>query len=137
MSRRTERVGNLIRNTIGGIIISKLSDPRIDPVQTSITNVEVPEDLQSAKGYVSVAGTPPVQRRTLRALQHAAGHIQQLLARQVELRFTPVLIFLPDTKYKKTLETLSIIHSVTEKLREEHSRPDDDDTDRSEQSQRH
>ena len=135
MSRRTERIGNLIRNTIGEIIISKLSDPRIDPVKTSITHVEVPEDLQSAKVHVSIAGPPPVQRKTLRALQHAAGHIQQLLARQVELRFTPVLVFLLDTKYKKTLETLSIIHSVTEQLREEQSQPDDDDTDRSEQSQ--
>ena len=73
MSRRTERVGNLIRSTIGELLLSKISDPRIDPARTSITRVEVPEDLLSAKVYISVLGNETQERTTLRALRHAAG----------------------------------------------------------------
>jgi ribosome-binding factor A len=117
MSRRTERVANLVRGAIGQVLLSKLSDPRIDPALTSITRVEVPEDLLTAKVYVSVVGTEGRQRRTLQALQHAAGHIQELMARQVQLRNTPVLNFVPDEKFKKTLETLLVIEQAMAEIR--------------------
>ncbi len=45
MSRRTERIGKLLQQTIGQILLRALSDPRIDVVRTSITRVKVQEDL--------------------------------------------------------------------------------------------
>jgi len=117
MSRRTERVGNLIRQTIGQLLLTKLSDPRIDPAVTSVTRVHVAEDLLSAKVYVSVMGTDSAQRTTLRALRHASGHIQELMMRQIRLRHTPVLEFLADARFKKTLETLAIIQEASDQLR--------------------
>ena len=121
MSRRSERIANLIQNTIGQLILSKLSDPRIDPARTSVTRVEVPEDLLTAKVYVSVIGNQNEQRLTVRALRHASGHIQELMKRQIQLRNTPVLQFLPDTKFKKAMETLQIIQQVAEDLRNKDS----------------
>ncbi|MBI5725342.1 MAG: 30S ribosome-binding factor RbfA [Planctomycetes bacterium] len=118
MSIRTERVGNLIRNTIGELILSKLSDPRIDPALTSITRVEVSDELTSAKVYVSVIGTEAQQQLTVRALQHAAGHIQELMMKQIELRYTPTLAFQFDRKFKKTLATLGAIQKASEELRQ-------------------
>ena len=118
MSRRTERVGSLIRNTIGQLLLSKLSDPRIDPAKTSITRVEVPEDLLTAKVFVSVLGTEGEQGRTLRALTHAAGHIQELMMRQISLRHTPTLEFVADTGFKRTLQTYAIIDQAMEEIRQ-------------------
>jgi ribosome-binding factor A len=118
MSRRTQRVGNLVRQTLGEILLSKLSDPRIDPARTSITRVEVPEDLLTAKVFVSVLGTEGQQSRTVRALQHAAGHLQELLRDRVALRHTPVLSFQLDTQFKKTLETLGIIQQAMDEIHE-------------------
>jgi len=118
MSRRTERVGSLIRDTIGPLLLAKLSDPRVEPARTSITRVEVPEDLLTAKVYVSVIGTEGQQRRTLQALRHAAGHLQELMMEQIELRNTPRLEFVLDVKFKKTLETYQIIQRAMDEIRQ-------------------
>jgi ribosome-binding factor A len=118
MSRRTERVGNLIRNTLGEILLAKLADPRFDPVATSITRVEVPEDLLTAKVYITVAGEEKNQKRTLHALQHAAGYLQEKMMERIQLRNTPKLTFLIDTQFKKTIETLQLLSEVSEELRQ-------------------
>jgi ribosome-binding factor A len=117
MSRRTERIASLIRETIGALLIKKMSDPRIDPARTSITRVEVPADLLTAKVYVSIMGTEAEQRTAIRALQHASGHIQQLMMREIELRNTPILSFELDVQYKKAIETQAILQQVSEELR--------------------
>ena len=48
MSRRTDRIASLIRDTVGMLLLTKMSDPRIDPALTSITRVEVPADSSPA-----------------------------------------------------------------------------------------
>jgi len=107
-----------MRETLGQILLSRLSDPRADPARTSITRVEIPEDLLTAKVYVSVIGSEAQQRRTLRALRHAAGHIQELMMRQIDLRHTPILDFELDVNFKKTLETYRIIEQAMAEIRQ-------------------
>lgn len=116
MRRRTERVSSLIRDVLGQILLSKISDPRIDPARTSVTRVEMPEDLMTAKVYISILGTESQQRNGLRALQHASGHIQELLMRQISLRNTPILDFVDDKKFKQTLQTYQIIQQAMDEL---------------------
>jgi ribosome-binding factor A len=118
MSRRTERVGNLIRNTLGSILLAKMSDPRFDPVKVSITRVDVPEDLLSAVVYVSVAGGPGEETKALGALRHAAGYLQEKMMKEIQLRHTPRLDFRIDEGFKKTLQTLRVLSEVSEELRE-------------------
>lgn len=118
MSRRIERINSLIRETIGQVLLRKVSDPRIDPARTTVTRVEVSEDFVTAKVYVSVMGTESEQRTALRALRHAAGRIQAEMMQQVRLRHTPVLEFDIDTKYRKTIETLKIIEQVADEIRQ-------------------
>ena len=126
MRRRAERVSSLIRDVVGELLLSKISDPRVDPARVSITQVEVAEDLTVAKVFISVTGDP---RRTetenakdqtlaVRALQHAAGRIQELMMRQISLRFTPRLEFVEDEKFKKTLRTFQIIQQAMDEIRQ-------------------
>ena len=117
MSRRTQRIESLLRDVIGQVILSKISDPRIDPARVSVTRVEVPEDLLTAKVFISVLGTPGDQRKTLFALRHATGRIQELMMRKITLRNTPLLSFDMDEKFKKTLETLQVIQQAMDELR--------------------
>ncbi len=126
MSRRTERVSSLIRNMIGQLLLTKISDPRIDPAKTSITHVEVPEDLLTAKVFISVLGKPAKQRNALRALQHASGHIQELIGRQLTLRHTPVLEFVMDETFKKTLKTLELIQQAMDEIQVKEADQDPD-----------
>ncbi|MFB3890850.1 MAG: 30S ribosome-binding factor RbfA [Phycisphaerae bacterium] len=117
MTRRLERINNLIRNTIGELVLSKLSDPRIDPARVSVTRVQTADDFLSATVFVSVLGEEKQQKLALAALQHAAGHVQELMMRQIDLRNTPVLTFRLDKQFKKTLQTLQILQKVSEEIR--------------------
>ena len=107
----------MIRNTLGQLLLAKMSDPRFDPVKTSITRVEVPEDLLRARVYISVAGSEAEQSKTIAALQHAAGFLQDRMSKRVQLRITPRLEFKIDIQYRNTLETLSLISEVSKELR--------------------
>ena len=117
MSRRTDRVDSLVRQTLGQVLLTKLSDPRIDPARTTITSVEVSEDMAAAKVHVSVLGTEADQRKALIALKHAAGRLQDLMMKKISLRQTPVLTFILDTEFKKALETLEIIDQAMAEIR--------------------
>jgi ribosome-binding factor A len=134
MSRRTERVANLIRNTLGELLLAKMSDPRLDPVRTSITRVEVPEDLLTAKVFVSIVGDQKEQKRGLQALRHAAGYLQDKMMDRISLRNTPLLRFELDTKFKKTMETLNLISEVMQEIRDKEQRQDDSAEDPSDAS---
>jgi ribosome-binding factor A len=105
-----------MRQIMGDLLLRRISDPRIDRARTSVTRVEVAEDLLTAKVYISVMGTPGEQNRTIQALRHASGHIQELMTKQMTLRTTPVLNFVLDTEFKKTLETLTLIQKVTDEI---------------------
>jgi ribosome-binding factor A len=107
-----------MRQILGQLLLTKLSDPRIDRARTSVTRVEVAEDLLTAKVYISVMGTEGQQNRSLQGLRHASGHIQELVMRQMSLRTTPVLSFVADTEFKKTLETLNIIQRVADEIQQ-------------------
>jgi len=122
MSRRTERIASLIRQTIGQLLLTKLSDPRVNSALVSVTRVEVPEDLLTARVYVSVVGTAPQQRNALRALRHAAGRLQELMTRQIQLRNTPVLEFAIDEKFKQTLRTYQLIDQAMAEIRAKENR---------------
>jgi len=127
MTRRTQRVGSLVRDALGRLILADLSDPRIDPARTSIVRVEVPEDLMTAKVFVSVLGDEAQQRKTLRALQHAAGHIQELLGRRLSLKHTPRLKFEFDKNFQETLEIYRIIDDAMQEIREKDDAPAQED----------
>ncbi len=117
MTRRAERISSLIKDVLGQLILSKLSDPRIDPARTSVTRVEVPEDLLTARVYISVIGDEAETRLTVRALRHASGRLQELMMREISLRNTPVLDFIEDKQFKKTLQTYQLIQQAMDEIR--------------------
>ncbi len=125
MSRRSERVASLIRQTIGQLLLTKLSDPRLKSAVVSVTRVEVPEDLLTARVYVSVIGAPSQQRNALRALRHAAGRLQELMMQQIQLRHTPVLDFALDEKFKQTLRTYELIDQAMAEIRAKEDHQDE------------
>ena len=107
-----------MRETLGRLILTELSDPRIDPARTSVVRVEVPEDLLTAKVFVSVLGDDTLKRKTLRALRHARGHIQELLGRRLTLKHTPRLTFEFDKNFQDTHEIYRIIEDAMQEIRE-------------------
>ena len=92
MSRRTGRVGDLIRAELSDLLLRHVQDPRIR--LASVTEVDVTPDLRRATVKVSVLGQDDAQRQeTIDALRHARGFLRTELAHRLHMRATPELIF--------------------------------------------
>lgn len=128
MSRRTERIGSVIRSVIAEAIQSRLSDPRILPL-TSITRVDVTEDLQLARVHVSVLAPPARRTLCVEALQSAAGRLRRLLAPELRLRKLPTLEFHLDESVQHAFTTVEAIDAAMREYRDadEDTRDEDDD----------
>jgi ribosome-binding factor A len=109
-THRLARVAEAVREVASETILYELRDPRVKMV--TVTRAEVSADLQHAKVYVSVMGTPQEQQLTLRGLQHAAGFVQSRLARRLQTRFTPVLQFVLDGGVKHSIEMTRLINEA-------------------------
>src|SRR5919202_4265148 len=107
---RLARVAEVIREVASETILFELRDPRVKNV--TVTRAEVSGDLQHAKVYVSVMGTPKEQQLTLHGLRSAAGFIQSKLAQRLQTRFTPVLSFVLDQGVKKSIEVTRLINEA-------------------------
>lgn len=97
---RMKRVESLIREQVSTLIMNQeLKDPRINTL-LSITSVKVANDLASAKLYVSGLEGEAKLKKSVAALNHAAGFIQNRIGKQIRMRLTPKLHFLPDTSVR-------------------------------------
>jgi ribosome-binding factor A len=94
MTRRTEQLGEFLRAEVTDIIRSELDDPRLG--FWTITRVEVPPDIRSARIYVSVLGSDGERKETLAALRGAAGYIRGHLKPRMRTRTIPDLDFRDD-----------------------------------------
>ena len=100
---RQERLGILIQEKIGALIVAgKIKDPRVHTL-LSITRVNVSGDLAWADVYVSnfskreaMNGEAPHGDKAVAGLQSAAAFIQSTLARDLHTRLTPKLRFHED-----------------------------------------
>ncbi len=111
MTRRTQQMGEFLREEVTDIIRSELDDPRLG--FWTITRVEVPTDMRSARIYVSVLGSDGERTETLKALRGAAGFIRTHLKPRMRTRTIPDLEFRDDRSMEhaeeidRTLKTLS------------------------------
>ncbi len=111
MTRRVERVGEIIKQEASKAILYKLQDPRIGGLVT-VTRVVPSPDLRIAKIYVTILGDEPTQKKTLKALKHAKGYIQSEMASHLKMRNIPSLSFYLDDTEKKNSHILELINKA-------------------------
>lgn len=88
---RLGRIDEEYRKEISNIISYKLKNPNVTGL-ISVTKVKVTNDLKYAKVYVSILNSKNV-KDTLAGLKKSSGYIRSELARKVNLRNTPELVF--------------------------------------------
>jgi ribosome-binding factor A len=91
-NHRNSRVGEEIKKEISLMIREEMKDPRIKGL-ISITHVEVTNDLRYAKVYISIMATPEERTVTLQTLKKAGGYLRSELAKRLQLRYTPEILF--------------------------------------------
>jgi ribosome-binding factor A len=99
-------VAEQIRVEIAEILQRELKDPRIG--LATCTRVTLTGDLRVAKVYVSVLGSEPEQKETMKVLGRASGYVRHLLSRRLNLRVSPEVRFTfdPAVEYGIKLEKL-------------------------------
>lgn len=91
---RTNRIGEEIKKELSILLQRGLKDPRIGFV--TVTGVEVTTDLQLAKVYISVFGSPEQKEASLQGLQKAKGFLRTEVGKRIKLRHVPDLQFKMD-----------------------------------------
>jgi len=124
MSRRTERVNDLIRDELSDLLLREVRDPRLG-VLISITHVEVTPDLNNARVSVSVMAPPAEQQDALKALNAAAAFFHRELKSRIDMRRIPFLTFKLDTSIA---EAATVLAHIDEALHQDHETPASSDS---------
>ena len=90
-SPRMLKVNSTLREVLAEEV-ERMSDSRLEMV--AITGVETSPNLRHAVVYIDVLGSDPSD--ALAALQKASHRLQSVIARQVRMKYTPVLEFAID-----------------------------------------
>ena len=93
-SHRIERLNSDLRRRIS-MQISRLKDPRLDPM-LEVLRVNVSPDLSVAKVYIASVNGGEAAAEACEVLKGAEGHIKSELAKTMEIRRIPSLVFIPD-----------------------------------------
>ncbi|WP_447588053.1 30S ribosome-binding factor RbfA [Microbacterium lacticum] len=93
-SERQARLADRIRVLIAERLEKGLRDPRLGFV--TITDVRVTGDLQHASVFYTVYGDDQSREDTAAALKAATGMLRSEVGKQLGVRLTPSLEFIPD-----------------------------------------
>jgi len=112
MAYRHQQLESSMQRAIGEVLAAGLNDPRVTGI-ISVTEVKVSPDRRHAVVKVSVMPETS-QRRTVRGLRHAAGHVQSLVGRELHTRSVPQLDFRVDDSLKTQARMLRAIDEAIE-----------------------
>lgn len=117
-SIKNTRLNEEVKKELSNILRGGIKDPRIHPF-TSVVAVEVAPDLKTCKVFISVLGDSKNQEDTLKGLKSAEGYIKSQLAKTLNLRNTPKLVFTVDQSIEYGVRMSHLIDEVTKDLPEE------------------
>ncbi len=114
---RLGRIDEEYRKELSQIIGYELKNPNVTGM-ISVTKVKVTNDLKFAKVYVSILNSKNI-KDTLAGLKKSSGYIRSELARRINLRNTPELIFELDDSIEYGAKIDSILKEIMPKKEEQ------------------
>ncbi len=106
-AERRARIDHEIQREMARLLSTELKDPRLGFV--TVTRVEITQDLQHAKVFVSVIGDRHVAKQSLLALESAKGFLRGELGHAIALRHTPELSFVEDRSTERAIELSRVL----------------------------
>ena len=107
MSRRTDRVNELLRREIGQVV---QKDYEWHGKLVTVSDVEVTQDLKEGKVWIGVLGgdaAPVIDK-----LNRDHGAIQSKVMRRIVLKSTPVLHFRHDSSAVRGVDIVNLLEEV-------------------------
>ena len=115
MSKNEARLGRVneeLMKALSQIITYELKNPDVTGM-ISVTRVKVTPDLKYAKVYVSMLNSKSVEK-TMQGLKDSAGFMRSQVARMVNLRITPELVFEDDDSIEHGERIDNILKQISE-----------------------
>ena len=119
MSKNEARLGRIneeLMKEISHIITYELKNPDVTGM-ISVTRVKVTPDLKYAKVYVSLLNSKSVEK-TMQGLKESAGFMRSQVAKIVNLRVTPELVFEYDDSIEHGEKIDNILKQISEQDKE-------------------
>ena len=111
-SRRVEKLAALLKREVSELLVNGVRDERIHQAMITITTVEVSGDLQHAKIFVSLFGEEQKKSEVLVCLEESKAFIRGELARRLQMRRSPDLVFKIDKGMTKGASVLDLLTSL-------------------------
>ena len=116
-NNRMGRIGEEYKKELSQIIDRDLKDPSITGM-ISVTKVKVSGDLKYAKVYVSMLNAKD-NKQVLAALKKSAGFVRTEVAKRINLRTTPEIIFIFDDSIEYGARIDTILKNVIKDIKPE------------------
>ena len=117
-SSRPKRVAEAVKNELTILLLQQVADPRLAAVR--ISKVEVTPDLKQAKIYFTI---PAGQESgsALQGMRSAKGFFRSHLAKIINLRYTPDLLFYYDSLNEEAAHIDNLFRQIEEERKHEQS----------------
>lgn len=118
---RTDRIADAIQRILATAIAQEVRDPRVGMV--NINDVTVTRDMAYAKVYVTFVNSESEEDSlaAAKALNHAAGFLRGVVAKELDIRVTPKLQFFYD---KTSIQGQQLSHLIDKAVAEDQSHND-------------
>lgn len=122
-SNRLGRIDEELKKEISNIISYELKNPKITGL-ISVTRAKITPDLKYAKVYVSIINSKNI-KDTFANLKKSAGYIRTEIAKRINLRITPELIFVLDDSMEYGAKIDQILKKIIPQKSENDKKEDD------------
>ena len=109
-SNRINRINEEIQKELSALLRT-VKDPRIQDTMISITRVETTPDLRYTKVYVSFLQEERV-KDAMAGLKSAAGYLRRQLGHNLQLRYSPEIVWSEDDSITYGARILKLINSL-------------------------
>ena len=116
-SNRINRINEEIQKELSALLRT-VKDPRVQDTMISITRVETTPDLRYTKVYVSFLQEERV-KDAMAGLKSAAGYLRRQLGHNLQLRYSPEIVWSEDDSITYGAKMLDLINSLGVKHDEE------------------
>ena len=117
-NNRMQKVNEELKREISNIISLKLNNSALKKGLISVTEVDTTPDFKYAKVYVSMIQVGD-KKEALKALKKASGFVRTEIAKTVNLKNTPEIIFQFDESIEYGDRIDHILKEITKDLKKE------------------
>lgn len=122
---RNKKINEEIKKIVSHIMMFEIKDPRVSKL-SSITHVDVTNDLRYATIYISVFDPKHNIETHIEGMNSAKGFIRKEIGKNLKLHYTPEPIFKADDSIEHGMHINEILSTLDIKHEEKHEDDEDD-----------